>query len=185
MAELDQNALDAAEHRGQYILPRELLKFVERHDETVEGGVPLERLEEYAAALDERGVQSMDPDSLDELIEKNLTDEESWVGPDAVYRVGDGFSAFPARWHDELAGEDDLVTYVDDISGDLASEEKHTATGGAGTGVPEKLLLDTVSALGPFSRDGAKSELERLRNEGALEERTSQHPESRVWPTHE
>jgi len=42
-----------------------------------------------------------------------------------------------------------------------------------------------VSALGPFSRDGAKSEIERLREEGYVEELADQHPQARIIPTHE
>lgn len=185
MAELDQDALDAAERRGQYLPLKDLLRYVERFDDQVDRGVPVDRLEAYADALAGRGVQSIDADAVDELLEANLTAAESWTGPDDVYDVGDGVSAFPARWHDELAGEDDLRAYVDHISGDLSTDDAHTATGAAGGGVPQQLLLDAASVFGPYSRDGARAELERLRDEGAVEERADQHPEARVWPAHE
>lgn len=185
MNELDQSALDAAEHRGQYLLPRELLTYVERFDESVNRGVPLDRLEAYAEALNERGVQSIDADQVAAAVEPDLTDAESWVDADAIYQVGDGLSAFPAQWHDELAGEEDLMRYVDVIAGDLRSDEKHTATGAAGGGVPQQLLLDAASALGPFSRDGVKAEIAQLQNEGRIEEGADQHPETRIWPAHE
>jgi hypothetical protein len=107
------------------------------------------------------------------------------VDADAIYDVGDGFSAFPARWHDELRGEEDVLRYVDVIDDDLSGGEKETATGATGDGVPQDLLLDAVSALGPFSRDGAKSEIERLREEGYVEELADQHPQARIIPTHE
>ncbi len=185
MTELDPAVLDTAEPRGQYLLPRELLTFVEQYDDTVDRGVPLERLEAYAAELDERGVQSVDADQIDAVVEEDLTDAEEWAGPDAIYRVDDGLSAFPPRWHDELGGEDDLMEYVDLISGAFAAGEKHTATGAAGEGVPQQLLFDAATALGPFTRDGAREELERLQKEGRVEEGADQHPEARVWPAHD
>lgn len=180
MTELDPAALDAAEHRGQYLLPRELLAFVERFDEDADRGVTIDRLAAYADALDERGVQSVDASQMDEAVEADLTDVESWTDPDAIYRVDGSVSAFPARWHDELAGEDDLLTFVDVIESDLASGEKHTASGATGEGVPEPLLLDTASALGSLSRDGAKAEIARLREEGLLAEGADQNPNARV-----
>lgn len=185
MADLDQEVLDAAEHRGQYLLVRELVALVERDDQAVERGVPVDRLEAYADALAERGVQSIDGEVVDEVLEGDLTAQDSWDGEKAIYDVGDGVSAFPSDWHDELAGEDDIVRFVQVMSGDLASGHKHTDAGAAGEGVPEPLLLDAASALGPFSRDGATSELERLYQDGAVEERADQHPKARVWPSHE
>ncbi|MCU4800986.1 hypothetical protein OB920_11455 [Halobacteria archaeon HArc-gm2] len=183
--ELDSEALDTAEERGQYLLAKELLTFIEEYDDEVERGVLVDRLEAYADALDERGVQSVDAEQMDELLEADRTDAETWVDSDAIYDVGDGFSAFPARWHDELRGEADVLRYVDVIDDDLAGGEKETATGATGDGVPQDLLLDAVSALGPYSRDGAKSEIERLREEGYVEELADQHPHARIVPTHE
>ena len=182
--ELDREALRKAEERGQYLLPNELLTFIEEYDHEADRGVSLERLEAYADALDERGVQSVDAEQMDTLLEADRTDAESWVDADAIYEVDDGFSAFPARWHDELAGEDDLLRYVDVIDDDLDAGEKHTATGSSGDGVPQDLLLDAASALGPLSRDSARSEIERLRERGDVEERADQHPQARIIPTH-
>ena len=183
--ELDSEALDTAEERGQYLLAKELLTFIEEYDDQVDRGVHIDRLEAYADALDERGVQSVGAEQMDALVEADRTDLATWVDADAIYDVGDGFSAFPARWHDELRGEEDVLRYVDVIDDDLSGGEKETATGATGDGVPQDLLLDAVSALGPFSRDGAKSEIERLREEGYVEELADQHPQARIIPTHE
>lgn len=185
MTELHREALRKAEERGKYLLAKELLTFIEEHDEQVDRGVSLERLEAYADALDERGVPSVDAEQMDELLAADRTDSESWVDPDAIYEVGDGFSAFPPRWHDELGGEDDVLRYVDVIDDDLDHGEKHTATGSSGDGVPQDLLLDAVSALGPMSRDRAREQIERLRQEDYVEERADQHPQARIIPSHE
>lgn len=185
MTELDREALRTAEERGEYLLAKELLTFIEEYDDQVDRGVSLDRLEAYADALDERGVQSVDAEEMDELVEADRTDAESWAGPDAIYEVGDGFSAFPARWHDELGGEEDVLAFVDVINDDLDSGEKDTATGSTGDGVPQDLLLDAVSALSSLSRDGARSEIQRLREEGRVEERADQHPQARIIPTNE
>lgn len=182
MVELDKAALDEAEHRGDYLLPKELLTFIEEYDDTVDRGIPIERLEAYADALEERGVQDVNADKMDQLVEQDLTDSEFWNGPDAIYQLEDGVSAFPPHWHDELTGEDDLMDYVYLISGDIASKGEPTGTGASGEGVPQDLLLDVASAVGPYSRDGAREELQRLRKEGKLEERADQHPQARVWP---
>jgi hypothetical protein len=183
--ELDQAALEKAEERGKYLLAKELLTFVEEYDDEVERGVSLERAQAYAEALADRGVPGFDADEVDVLIESERTDAGTWVDADAIYEVDDGFSAFPARWHDALQGEDDVLAYVDVIYDDLVGGEKDTATGSTGEGVPQDLLLDAVSALGPYSRDGARSEVERLREEGLVEEPADQHPQARVVPTHE
>jgi len=81
-----------------------LLTFIEEYDDQVDRGVHIDRLEAYADALDERGVQSVGAEQMDALVEADRTDSATWVDADAIYDVGDGFNAFPARWHDELRG---------------------------------------------------------------------------------
>lgn len=180
MSALDDTALETAQDRGTNLLPGELLLFVEQFDDAVDRGVPLERLEAYADALAEGEAGPFGPDELHSLVEMDLTDAEEWEEPDSIYRVGDGLSAFPPAWHDQLGGEEDLARYVQVISADLASGEKHTAGGAAGQGVPEQLLIDAATALGPFSRSSARAELQELRDDGVLVEGADQHPEARV-----
>ena len=185
MTDINETALEEAADEGRYLFLKDLLMDVERYDEDVDRGVPLDRLEAYVDELVEQGVHAFDVEELDELVAADLTDSDTWSGPDAIYEVADGISAFPSTWHDELAGEEDLMVYVDFISGDLWTDEKHTATGGAGGGVPQELLLDVASTFGPYSRDGVRAEIARLREEGAVEETTDDHPKARIWPAHE
>jgi hypothetical protein len=42
--ELDSEALDTAEERGQYLLAKELLTFIEEYDDQVDRGVHIDRL---------------------------------------------------------------------------------------------------------------------------------------------
>lgn len=185
MTSLSQAALDAAAERGEYLLVPELVAFVERFDRAVDRGVPLDRLVEYAERLHEEDPTLFDAADLESLVDDALTDADSWAGQDALYEVDGDVSALPTRWHDDLAGAEDLTDYVELIGEDLSESAAFTGGGAAGEGVPRELLFDAAAILGPYDHDGAAAELERLRERGELEEQADQHPRARVLPAGE
>lgn len=180
MTSLSQAALDAASDRGEYLLASQLVTYVERYDRAVDGGVPRYRLREYVGRLHDENPTLFDADDFETLLDEALTDADAWAGQDALYEVEGGISAFPPRWHDRLAGEDDLTAYVDVIQADLSASDEFTGAGAAGEGVPRELLFDAAAVLGPFDRDSAAAELERLQEHGDLVEQADQHPQARV-----
>ena len=105
-----------------------------------------------------------DADGLENLLQDRLTDAEEWAGRRAVYDLGDDrLSTLPPAWHDDLAGVDDLETYVTVLNEHLAESEASTGRGGAGTGVPTQLLVTAATILGDFDR-AAVSEFRVARN---------------------
>lgn len=180
MTELDPAVLDAAAQRGESLLVNDLVVFAERMDDAVSRGVPVPRLEAYAEELSARSADTFDADDLDVLVEEDLTDAREWAGPGALYEVGDGVSAFPPRWHEELAGETDMLRVVEVVSRGITDSAASSGEGGAGRGVQKGLLLDAASAVAHLTREDATAELEQLRHDGRVEELADQHPDARV-----
>jgi hypothetical protein len=180
--DLSESVLEAAFDRGETLLVDDLIALAERADENADGapGVTSDRLVAYVEELSRRGL-AVDPDGVRTAVEERAVESETWVDADALYHVGDGrVSIYPRRWYDELAGETDLTRYVAVVLDDVGDSESAFAQGGAGPGVPERVLLSVAGVAGGLTRDEAKAELERLRDEGVVVEDADQHPNARV-----
>lgn len=178
---LSEPLLEEAGNRSQYLHPRELVLLTERH-EPADGerpGVDRVTVTDHAAALDERG-SHVDIDEFEARLEEAVTDTDTWADDHAVYALGDGrLSAYPAAWHDALGGETDLVAFVRFLVEESSFDGVDAR---AGDGVPEQDLLNVAAAVGDRTREEAKTELERLRDEGRLVEDADQHPDAGVYP---
>ncbi|WP_435335409.1 hypothetical protein [Haloarchaeobius sp. TZWWS8] len=179
MSQVQAVAVRKAAHRGRSLLARELLLLVERHHHADGPGVTRETLRAYAAAVRDEMAGGDDvpfaPDEFMELIEERLTTDDDWTGDD-FYRVGDGrVSVFPASWHDRLAGERDVRTYVEVLTSAGGSDATRPSMGGTGEGVPRNLLVDAMSVLGGVEPSATTDRIEELREEGVLAEHADQH----------
>lgn len=183
MVDTNQQVIEEARQRGDTLTSRELLLLIERYHQPGEPGVDQEVLEAYDAELARDDVIPYQEGQFLGSIERDLGDDESWVGEGTYYPVGDGrISAFPAAWHDELGDTADMRAYVDVIGNamggsDTDSDSQH---GGRGTGVPEELLLEAARAVGGLDQETAKSRLEERRDAGELVQDADQHPDARV-----
>ncbi|MFC6836682.1 hypothetical protein [Halomarina ordinaria] len=178
MTDLNDAVLDEAEHRGKYLLPRELLTMVEYHHGEGTPGVDREHFVAYTEALDER-TDAIDHETFESTLDDQLTDEESWVDEEAVYELPSGrISAYPARFHETLAGSNDPRAYLRFLQADSSFEPNTTGTT---TGVPEGQLVDVMSVVGHVTPDEAKAAIERLREEGEVVEDADQHPDANVY----
>ncbi|WP_101295665.1 hypothetical protein [Halegenticoccus soli] len=180
MADLNDRVLDEAEGRGEAFSVENLITLVERHEADPEPGVPADRLREYAEHLEGHG-GPMSVDQVDAALELHRTDAESWQGPDALYEVGDGrVSLYPASWYDRLEGETDPARYLEVILEDVDDSRSAFATGGAGKGVPENVLLNVATVIGGVSWRDAAAELQALGDEGIVVADAEQHPNARI-----
>ncbi len=187
MADTDEQILEDARQRGETLTPEELLVVIERRHVTNSPGVKRETIDAYDEAAAADADIPLAEDQLNSEIEDNITDSETWVGPDTYYALGeDRVSAFPPEWHDALEGADDLRVYVDTIEEAMADDTNADASrGGMGVGVPERLLLNAVAAIGGVGRETAKDQLERHRDEDQLVQDADQHPDARVYLSEE
>lgn len=180
MVELDEDVLDEADHRGESLLPVDLVALVEQHHDDGRPGVPRDVLAAYADALAERTDFRMDADAFHSTIDERLTDAETWAGRDALYEVGGNrVSRYPAGWQDALHGSTDVREYVAFLMGEDPAFVEEFA--GAGRGIPEETLLDVVSVLGGVGRGDARAALNEARDAGDVVEGADQHPDARVY----
>ena len=173
--ELSNAVLDEAASRGETLTIHDLLRLIERFD--TGSGVPEERLDSYLSGL---GEGKFDESALREGLDRRLADSDVWERESAVYHVDDGISAFPPRWHDDLAGERDLTRYIATMTAAVDGGSEGYAHGGHGDGVPEKLLLDTAVIFGDYNYKGAMDEVDRLRDADLLTAGADQHPNARI-----
>ncbi|SFF90676.1 hypothetical protein SAMN04488063_0740 [Halopelagius inordinatus] len=181
-SDLSDTVLDEIAGHRETILVGDIVVLAEQYDEAYarETGVPADRLVAYVEELARNGY-SLDPDGVREGLDRKAVDSRSFAGTDALYWVGeDRVSAFPARWHEELDGETDLVRYVEVMLDDIDDSESAFDHGGAGSGIPVPDLVNAVNAMTDLSREQISSEINRLRDEGVFEEDTDQHPDARV-----
>lgn len=158
---------------------RDLVSIVERsHRE--HAGVPVSLVERYIEALDDRG-GSVGAARFTSTFDDRRTDSSSWVGPDAVYEVGDDHvSAFPSVWHDQLGPEDDLPAFVEVIRTDVDDTNEAFDVGGAGYGVPKSVLVEAAMVLAGVDPTEAEAALDGFRREGVFDVDADQHPHARV-----
>lgn len=172
------DVVDEIVHRAPATARRTVL-LVERGHRT-EPGVDRETLDGYVDALTGRRDFEFDPEGFHAELEDALVDDEEWVAEDRLYRIGeDRISRYPARFHEELGGSDDVAAFVDflqdtEFAGTVGSS-------GAGGGIDEEALLDVVAAVGQVPMDDAKARLETLRDEGVVVEDADQHPHAGVY----
>lgn len=182
--ELREDVIEDASHRGNSMDLRDLLALIERRHPGGRGVAP-ELVERY---IDETAstATAVEGESFKRQLRENRTDAESWVGADRVYEVGDGnVSAYPSLWHDKLDGETDLATALAVIRADVDDTNEAFDVGGAGYGVPQSVLLETVSTLAGGDYHQAKLKVDDLRQNGVFEIDADQHPEARVRFTDE
>ncbi|MFC7155766.1 hypothetical protein ACFQPA_09885 [Halomarina halobia] len=178
MVDLNERVLDTAEHRGENLLPKEVLSLVERYHGDETPGAEREVVEAYATALADRNVPTEIQDPWSALDERR-TDSETWVGDDAVYELPSGrLSTYPANWHERLAGSNDPRSYLRFLQGEAAFEPKNPT---GSPGIPRERLLDVMSVVGHVDRQEAKAAVERLRREGEVVEDADQHPDANVY----
>jgi hypothetical protein len=143
---------------------------------------------EPADANDEEKERSEEPpesEADDEAEPADDGSERPTLGPEVDVDGEDRVSVCPESWYDELSGERDITRYIEVITSKLAHNDTEFDRGGAGDvgagdGIPENVLLDIVGVIGGVDRDDARSEIERLRDEGVLAEDADQHPNANV-----
>ncbi|SFR37101.1 hypothetical protein [Halogeometricum limi] len=182
--DLVDTVVEAAADRGDNLVVRELAILAMRHDpfpqESDTYGISRTRLVAYAAALPD-GERRIDADDVERAFAEQTTGSESWVDADHLYVTGDDHvSPYPRAWHETLEGEDDLIRFVEVILAEVGDSESAFDRGGHDVGVPERILLNAATALGPLTRTETKEQLERHREEGTLAERADQHPDASV-----
>ena len=173
--ELSDAVLDETASRGETLTIHDLLRLIERFD--TGPGVPDDRLDSYLRVL---GEGKFNESALRDGLETRLVDATEWESETAVYPVDGGVSAFPPRWHDDLAREGDLTRYVATMTAAVDGGSEGYAHGGHGSGVPEKLLLDTAVVFGGYSYKEAMDAVDRLRDEDLLTAGADQHPNARI-----
>lgn len=181
MVEVDERVLAEATHRSQNLLMEELVKLIERYHSHEQPGVSQGTLEAYAQALEEEPNYEFDAEAFLSTVDERLTDTKTWYSDDALYEIdATRVSVYPPQWHEELGGSTDLRAYVQFLVDTDSGFQSDTASGGAGRGVPEQVLLDIVSVVGRVDRDTVKARLEDLRDRGELVQDADQHPNARV-----
>ena len=173
--ELVDVVLDEAASRGETLTIHDLLRLIERFDTGV--GVSDDRLDSYVRAL---GAGKFNESALRDGLNTRLVNADEWESETAVYEIDDGISAFPLRWHEDLAGATDLTRYVATMTTAVDGGSEGYAHGGHGDGVPEKLLLDTAVIFGAYNYKRAMDEVDRLRDEDLLTAGADQHPNARI-----
>lgn len=172
---LDDDVLDEARSRSETLDLLDLIELLETHRVESGRGVTRERIDEYAAALD------YDPDRIEDLIDERVVDSRDWTSGGALYRLdGERISAYPPRWHDELADTTDLTEHVGLIHSSVTAVEGDEHTAVTEAGVPEEMVVKVACAVSGMDRDTAYSTLQDLRKKGRLEEHADQHRASQV-----
>jgi hypothetical protein len=179
---LSEQVLEVVGTERRTLLPREVVKFIERYHPHDQPGIAWSVLEAYAMRLADDLGDEFDQNTFLEEIDDRLVDTATWYGDDALYELDTKrVSLFPLRWHDSLGGSTDLTAYVRFLTDEAPGfSDERAAVGGAGEGVPEQFLLDTVNLVGRVDRATVKSRLEDLRDRGELVEDADQHPNARV-----
>jgi hypothetical protein len=181
-SDLNEQVLTEVQNQRRTLLPREVVELIERYHPHDQPGIAWATLEAYAARFDDELGDEFETDEVLDAIEGQLVDSSAWEDDDALYKLDSKrVSLYPPDWHDQLGGSADLTEYLRFIADDAPGfSDDQTATGGAGKGVPEQFLLDTVNLVGRVDHATAKSRLEDLRDQGELVEDADQHPNARV-----
>ena len=177
MVELDDAVTDEIDHRGDSLVVDRLLPLVERGHDDGRPGIERELFETYLDYAAEP--EYVDADAVERQIDSRLAAADEWVDDRTVYDLGDGrISALPPRWHELLAGETDLVRYVECIAD--ATGGSGSTVGGAGRGVPKQLLIEAATILGGLDREEVRKRLQAARTDGDLVADADQHPDARI-----
>lgn len=182
--DLVDEILETATERGEFLVTTELVTLIERHDPAViesnEFGVSEDRLISYVEAL-RSGAELLSVEDVKEALAEETVHSDTWVGEEKLYVTGENHvSVHPLDWHEALAGEDDVVRFVEYIIAAVGDSQEAFPGGGQGAGIPEETLINIVTTLGPLTWEEAKQEIERLRDEDVFSEGADQHPEARV-----
>ncbi|ELZ27133.1 hypothetical protein C474_17334 [Halogeometricum pallidum JCM 14848] len=182
--DLVDEILETATERGEFLVTTELVTLIERHDPAViesnEFGVSEDRLISYVEAL-RSGAELLSVEDVKDALAEETVHSDTWVGEEKLYVTGENHvSVYPRDWHEALAGEDDVVRFVEYIVAAVDDSQEAFPGGGQGAGIPEETLINVVTTLGPLTWEEAKREIERLRDEDVFSEKADQHPEARV-----
>jgi hypothetical protein len=133
----------------------EVVELIERYHPHDQPGIAWPVLEAYATRLTDDLGEQFDQEEFLEIIEARLVDTATWDSEDALYQLDSKrVSLYPAGWHDHLGGSADLEAYMRFLTDEaLGFSDEQTAVGGAGEGVPEQFLLDTVNLAPSVRRD--------------------------------
>ncbi|MDS0293639.1 hypothetical protein [Halogeometricum luteum] len=182
--DLVDEIIETATERGEFLVTTELATLIERHDPAViesnEFGVSEDRLKSYVEAL-RSGAELLSVADVEEALAEETVHSDTWAGEERLYVTDENHvSVYPRDWHEALAGEDDVVRFVEYLVAAVEDSREAFPGGGQGPGVPEETLLNVVTTLGPLTWEEAKQEVERLRDEDVFSEDADQHPEARV-----
>lgn len=177
MTDVDEGVVDEIAERGSNPLIEEVAALLERQHAHDEPGVSRETLDAYANALAANSEFGVDPEEFATAIDERLTGAERGAGDDALYNADGRISAYPPRWHAELGGSTGVGAYVSFVEREVAGHESDAPGGGAGEGVPEGQLVDTVATVGRVERERANEALEDARADGRIVEGPGQHPD--------
>ena len=184
MPELRDDVIDQAFHEGETLIVNDLVGLIERHHDDEYYGAPVDLVRAYVERLAEEDSR-YDPEEVDEALDEQTVDDDSWVDADSLYDVGEGrVSKFPLEWHEALSGEKDVYEIVTFVVDALPEDGRDAfATGGAGEGVPRQRLIDIAEIIGGLSQAEVRRQLEELGERDRIEVADEQHPQGRVRPT--
>lgn len=151
---LSEQVLEAVETERRTLIPREVVKFIERYHPHDQPGIAWSVLEAYATRFDDDLGNQFSREEFLEAIETRLVETQTWKSNDALYKLDSKrVSLYPPCWHDHLDGSSDLISYVRFLTDEApVFSDERTNVGGAGEGIPEQFLLDTVNLVGRIDR---------------------------------
>jgi hypothetical protein len=181
MSDLEETVLDAAAREGEALTTETFVELAERAHAD-EQGVDRTRLRTYANRAGERRDVRFDREAFRAELDERVTDEEIWVGREAIYDVGEGrLSRYPAEWHAELGGTSDVAAYLEYLTGTEADFVSDPSGVDAGPRIPQSELLDVIALVGRTSREAARSAVAEARNAGDVVQDADQHPNAGVY----
>lgn len=181
MTDLEERVVEDAVRDGELIRVPEFVELAERAHAD-ERGVERERVWAYAEAVSDRPEVEFDPGTFRERVRERATDADAWLDDEAVYAIGDRrLSRYPARWHEDLGGSDDVAAYVAYLAETDAAFVNDPSAVEAGPKVPQQRLIAVMAAVGTVDRDEARAALADAREAGEVVQDVDQHPNAGVY----
>ncbi|NHN59806.1 MULTISPECIES: hypothetical protein [Halorussus] len=179
MDDINQHALEEISHTGGSISTERILFLIEYYDSDGEPGIPRDRYDRYAEAIEANDRVPYTAEEMRAVIDSRLTDSRTWV-PHAFYQIAPNrISLFPARWHDKLDGETDVrehVRYIQSADSGFHGDDGNLHT----AGVPKQLLIRAVSVFGGEDPETVKEQLDNHIRNGDLRALPDQNPNADI-----